>query len=272
MISAKQFIAKVYEHYRTQGRHSLPWRHTKDPYAILVSEIMLQQTQVDRVIPKYEAFMTEFPTIADLAQAPLGDVLRLWQGLGYNRRAKMLHECARELMKSYNGEVPSSEAVLVSLPGIGPYTARAVMAFAFGVALPLIETNVRTVYLAHFFPNETNVPDTALFPYVTDTLDVQNPREWYYALMDYGSYLKRTRGNSARHSSTYVRQSTFQGSDRQIRGAILRVLTTTTGTLTIRDIRTLLSLYDTVRVEEQLAKLQAEGMVVYQARRYSLPI
>jgi A/G-specific adenine glycosylase len=269
MKKETQFVKTVWDFYRTSGRHDLPWRQTHDAYKILVSEIMLQQTQVDRVVPKYQAFLKTFPTIQVLAAAPLSEVLMLWQGLGYNRRAKMLHECAKVVIKKYHGVMPNTEAELRALPGIGPYTARAVLAFAYNVALPLIETNVRTVYIHHFFSDETDVTDTMLLPYISRTLSLDNPREWYYALMDYGSHLKRTHGNNISRSRSYVRQSTFNGSDRQIRGVIIRLLTVETK-LSRQAIHTRLN-FDELRIDTQLDTLINEGMIVRTGRSYALP-
>jgi A/G-specific adenine glycosylase len=231
---------------------------------------MLQQTQVDRVIPKYKEFLKAFPTMRALAKASLGAVLGHWQGLGYNRRAKMLHECAKAIVRDYGGKLPKDEAKLRALPGIGPYTARAVLAFAFGIAEPLIETNVRTVYIHHFFKDETDVTDAMLLPYIERTLPQDNPRAWYYALMDYGSYLKRTVGNNITKSKHYTKQSTFKGSDRQIRGVIIRELTTP-HTLSYKKL--LVSVpFDELRVAAQLERLIEEGMVVKVKQSYSLPI
>jgi A/G-specific adenine glycosylase len=264
----RQFVRTVWSYYKRQGRHDLPWRQTYDPYRILVSEIMLQQTQVDRVIPKYQAFLKQFPTIQTLAAATLGDVLVLWQGLGYNRRAKMLHECAKVVVTEYDGSVPRDEAMLRSLPGIGPYTARAVLAFAFLIPLPLIETNVRTVYIHHFFNDATDVDDKELLPYIERTLDRENPREWYYAIMDYGSHLKRTVGNNVTKSRHYKPQSTFKGSDRQIRGIIIRELGS--GQKSLRDLQKVLHA-DELRFDAIIERLLKEGLIIKTGKKCSLP-
>lgn len=265
----KRFVKTVWDFYHTNARHTLPWRQTKDPYRILVSEIMLQQTQVDRVVPKYQAFIKAFPNFKKLAEAPLAKVLLHWQGLGYNRRAKMLHECAKAVLKDYKGKLPADETKLRALPGIGPYTARAVLAFAFGTALPLIETNVRTVYIHHFFNEATDVTDAMLLPYIERTLPTENPREWYYAVMDYGSCLKRTVGNNITKSKHYTKQSTFKGSDRQIRGAIIRLLSKEQK-LTRPKLLTMLT-FDELRIDTQLERLLKEGMVTKTSRSYQLP-
>ncbi len=218
----KKFVKIVKEYYKKYGRHELPWRQTSDPYHILVSEMMLQQTQVARVIPKYEAFLKRFPTVRHLAQAPLSDVLVLWSGLGYNRRARFIHESAKFCVATYNGVFPQDTALLESFPGIGTYTARAVMAFAWNKPVVFIETNIRTVFIQSFFSTKKEVSDTTLIRYVEETLDTKNPRAWYAALMDYGSYLK-TQGNTVhRKSAHYKKQPAFKGSRRAIRGAIIK--------------------------------------------------
>ncbi len=209
--------------YKLYGRHDLPWRQTNDLYAILVSELMLQQTQVERVRPKYIAFLEQFPNVMTLANAKLSDVLIAWQGLGYNRRAKYLWQTA-QLVEASGGSFPLTVQELQTLPGIGPYTAAAVACFSYNLPLELIETNVRTVFLYHFFPGTTNVSDDNLLPLIKASLDTENPREWNWALMDYGSYLKTALPNPSRQSKQYNKQSAFTGSKRQMRGEILRLL------------------------------------------------
>jgi A/G-specific adenine glycosylase len=227
----EEFQAAAWQYYRSSGRRDLLWRQPEtdgsvDPYKIMVSELMLQQTQVSRVIPKYEEFLRRFPKIETLANAPLGDVLRAWNGLGYNRRAKFLHQAARQIMHKHDSRFPDTEAELVQLAGIGPATASAILVYAFNQPVVFIETNIRTVYIHHFFNDQTDIPDTALVPLVKQSLDAKHPREWYWALMDYGSHLKRTVGNLSRHSKTYNKQSKFEGSLRQIRGQVIRSLGT----------------------------------------------
>jgi A/G-specific adenine glycosylase len=186
---------------------------------------MLQQTQTYRVQPKYEIFITELPTLESLAQASLKDVLSLWQGLGYNRRGKFLHKCAQQLMKEHAGIIPNDPQKLVLLPGIGKATAASICAFAFNNPTLFIETNIRAVYIHHFFKNSDTVHDNELMPLIAATLDIENAREWYYALMDYGVHLKKMCPNPSRKSKHHTTQSKFEGSDRQIRGHILRLLT-----------------------------------------------
>jgi A/G-specific adenine glycosylase len=257
-----RFRRAVYGHYRKHGRAHLPWRRTRDPYRILVSEVMLQQTQVDRVVPFFAAFLKEFPTVRALAEAPLSEVLRMWQGLGYNRRAKMLHEAAKAIVREHNKAVPRSVEELERLPGIGPYTARAVCAFAFDMPVSLIETNIRTVFIHHFFPRRKNVRDDELVRYIVPIQDIARPRQWYSALMDYGSYLKKTRGNVSRRSAHHVRQKAFKGSDREVRGAILRALARKTSLRALP--------FAAGRVKTQLAALAREGLISLKRGRYAL--
>lgn len=223
VAAVRAFQQTIRAYYHATPR-SMPWRETRNPYRILLSEIMLQQTQVERVMNKYTEFLVEFPTVAVLAAAPLSDVLRVWQGLGYNRRAIALKNCAIEIMARFDGRFPATVAELESLPGIGHYTARAVATFAFGIAVPFIETNIRTVFIHLLFPGRDRVADREIMPLVEQTIDHDNPREWYYALMDYGAMLKRSHRNPGRRSAHHTRQSPFEGSNRQLRSRMLRAI------------------------------------------------
>jgi len=264
------FIKIVYDFYRVHKRDYLPWRQTFHPYGVLVSELMLQQTQVGRVIPKYESFMARFPRLEILAEAPLGDVLQLWQGLGYNRRAKLLHQCAQVVLQTYGGTLPDQRRLLELLPGIGPYTAGAIIIFAYNAPEVVIETNIRTVYIHHFFKGHTAVSDGELRPIVRRTMDANNPREWYAALMDYGSYIKQTVGNNISQSQTYQKQSPFKGSVREVRGAIVRALSQQSP-MTRCSLRTTLSDFDETRYELALSGLLVEGLVIQSHQCLSLP-
>lgn len=222
------FQTTIWSYYRDHGRHDLPWRLPEtdgsfDPYKILVSEIMLQQTQVARVIPKYHQFLKDFPTFAVLAAAPLSFVIRSWSGLGYNRRAKFLWECAKKIMSEHNGQLPPNLAELIKLPGIGSNTAGAVLAYAYNKPVIFVETNIRTVFIYHFFSNVQGVHDREILDLVAKTFP-DEPRTWYWALMDYGAHLKQTVGNLNASSKHYIKQSRFEGSARQIRGQVLRLL------------------------------------------------
>ena len=252
------FRAMIMAHYRLNSR-PMPWRETRDPYAILVSEVMLQQTQVARVLGKYGEFLSAFPCLGDLAAAPLPDVLRVWQGLGYNRRALALKRCAEVVVEQHGGRFPATISALQSLPGIGPYTARAVAAFAFDVAEPLIETNVRTVFLHWFFHDQENVGDVRILPLVEATLDRDNPREWYYALMDYGVMLKQKYPNPGRRSRHHVRQSRFEGSNRQLRSRLLREIMAEPGIVPGDMVARLAA--DQDAVERNLEAMQREGLL-----------
>lgn len=265
----KAFIKTIWSHYRASGRDDLPWRKTQDPYKIVVSELMLQQTQVVRVIPKYKQFLRQFPTTKKLATSPLGDVLIAWQGLGYNRRAKFLWQAAQAVVSNHAGRWPKTYTGLQSLPGIGSYTAGAVMNFAYNEPIPLIETNVRTVYIHHFFPDKKAVLDKELLPIIERTLDRTHPREWNWALMDYGAHLKSTVGNVSKQSQTYKKQSDFKTSNRYVRGAIMRTLLARS--LKMRDISSVLSQVDMTVLEDQLTALTKEGLIVQDRSHYRLP-
>lgn len=264
----QQFVETVWEFYERHGRQRLPWRKTQNPYRILVSEIMLQQTQVDRVIPKYTEFLKTFPTVVALARAPLGDVLRAWQGLGYNRRAKMLHNAAQTVVHEYGGRFPKTYNELRTLSGVGSYTAGAVMAFAYQKPIAIIETNIRTVFIHHFFKDVTDVHDNEILKYVERTLPHERVHEWYAALMDYGTYLKKEYGNKNVQSTHYQKQSAFKGSDREIRGIILRTLAQ--GSQTVRSLQRDIPA-EKERLIAQLRALIREGLVVKKASVYSLP-
>lgn len=224
LLTIQAFQKTVWEYYRKHGRHTLPWRQTKDPYRVLVSEVMLQQTQVDRVIPKYKAFIKKFPTVRKLASAPQSEVLALWSGLGYNRRALYLHRSAQAVGAEYKGKFPTSIDLLEKLPGVGQYTARAIAAFSYNEPSTFIETNIRSVYIHHFFPKEKKVSDALLMPLIEKSLPAGRAGEWYAALMDYGTHLKVSVGNASKRSAHYTKQSKFKGSVRQVRGYILREL------------------------------------------------
>ncbi|NTU46189.1 A/G-specific adenine glycosylase [Candidatus Roizmanbacteria bacterium] len=222
-INVHQFRDTVLTYYRKHKR-DLPWRETTDPYRIVVSEVMLQQTQVPRVLSKYPEFLEKFPNFSTLASASLSEVLLVWQGMGYNRRGKYLKQLAEVIVQKYNGELPHNPILVDELPGIGPATAASICAFAFNLPTVFIETNIRRVFIHHLFQDQIDIPDTAIYPLVQQTLDTENPRDWYYALMDYGTYLGKTLENPNKRSRHYTIQSKFEGSDRQIRGAILRLL------------------------------------------------
>jgi A/G-specific adenine glycosylase len=225
---------------------------------------MLQQTQVERVSPYYTKFLKKFPTVRVLAKAPLSEVLIHWQGLGYNRRAKMLHLAAKEVVEKYKGKFPQSVEMLELLPGIGPYTARAIAAFAYNQDVVFIETNLRTVITHHFFKDQNGVEDKEIITILAQVFpnskkEGQTSREWYAALMDYGSYLKRSGIRINSKSKTYSKQSKFAGSDREIRGLLIK--TFAQGPNTKRYLQKLFRDDQKNQIERQLQKLIDEKLL-----------
>ncbi len=220
----KIFQDKIKNFYKKYKRN-FPWRKSISSYRTVVSEIMLQQTQVSRVMTKFPEFIRSFPNFKQLSQAPLRDILKVWHGMGYNRRAKYLKSIAEIVTKKYHGRLPKTPDELIKLPGIGPNTASSIIAFAYNKPVVFIETNIRSVYIHEFFPNKTDVNDTDLMPLIEQTLDIKHPHDWYNALMDYGTKIKSENKNPNRKSKHYTKQSKFKGSDRQIRGMILKLLT-----------------------------------------------
>jgi A/G-specific adenine glycosylase len=310
----RKFRKIVYTYFGSHGR-TLPWRRGHDPYHVFISEIMLQQTQVDRVGPKFEAFITALPSFSALAKAPLKKVLSLWQGLGYNRRALHLKKSAEIIVKKYNGRLPSSPEILETLPGIGTATAASIAAFAFNKPVVFLETNIRTVLIHHFFSDcsctgvaadslaprwspdlhlkvqspptsarqprrfppvynrgmdfKSTISDNRLLPLAGQLLDRKNPRKWYSALMDYGTMLKNQYGNASRRSVQYKKQSRFEGSRRQKRGRILRLLLNkgplASGTIS-RRLAIPLNLLNKI-----CAGLIADRIVIKSKNRYCIP-
>lgn len=248
----------VWDFYRAH-RRDMPWRQEPAPYHVLVSELMLQQTQVARVQAKFVTFVRRFPTLEDLATAPLADVLAAWSGLGYNRRAKFLWQAAQVVHNDYAGQVPRTQKELVKLPGVGINTAGAILAYAYNEPVVFIETNIRTVFIHHFFTDSQDaVSDAELRGLVAVTLPLENPREWYWALMDYGTELKSTVGAQLERVKNHRPQSTFKGSRRQVRGQIIRLLVEQRH---VPEAELKLLIIDP-RVQEVCEELIAEGMIV----------
>jgi len=261
----RSFRKEVLAYYDKHGR-DLPWRKRVTPYRVLVSEIMLQQTQVDRVIGKYKEFLTAFPDFPALAKAPLPKLLKLWSGLGYNRRALTLKALAQVVVSEHKGRLPSDPDILRTLPGIGPYTAGAIAAFAFNKPVVFMDTNIRRVYIHEFLHDRRNIHDDELVPLVRQTLDANKPRKWYNALMDYGSLLKKEQDNPNKRSAHYARQSPFENSNRQVRGRIVKVLVkgpprTAAGIVKETGM-------DAERVRKNLEHLECEGFIVKKRDRY----
>lgn len=254
------FRELVWDYYAKYQR-DLPWRQPPyDAYHILVSEMMLQQTQVNRVIPKYHVFLDQFPDVDVLARASLTDVMRAWSGLGYNRRAKYLREAAVGLSRKPH---PWTLADLTACKGIGHNTAAAVLTYAYNQTHAFIETNIRTVYLHHFFSGEHGVSDKALLPVITTSLDYEHPREFMWALMDYGSFLKSSVGNISRASKHHVMQSRFEGSKRQVRGSVLRMLQEKP-----LDLNALQASVSDERLSKVLSDLEHEGLIIKRGQDY----
>jgi A/G-specific adenine glycosylase len=271
------------DYYYEFGRHDMLWRQPDregvfDPYKILISEVMLQQTQVDRVTPKYAAFVSTFPVVQSLAQAPLSDVLKLWNGLGYNRRAKYVWQAAQTVEARFGGAFPEGHHELRQLPGVGPNTAGAIAAYAYNQPAVFVETNVRTVIIHHFFKDRTDIPDTAIHGMMQALVPqksgsklhglqgaILGPREFYWAVMDYGTYLKKTVGNLSRSSRHYNKQSAFQGSQRQVRGQVVRLLADKPHSRT-----ELIKHVADERLQDVLTALAAEGLITERGHKLHL--
>jgi A/G-specific adenine glycosylase len=250
----REFVQTVWEHY-AKNKRWMPWRDDVRGYYVLVSEIMLQQTQVGRVTELFARFIQKFPDFETLASAELSDVLMMWQGLGYNRRAKFLHQAAQIIVQKYDGVVPDDVSLVDELPGIGPATAAAIVTYIYGTPHPFMETNVRRVYLHHFFADQANVSDSQILPIIQETWSQQKSREWGWALMDYGSYLAKIIPNPNRQSKHYTKQPRFEGSVRQMRGIILRRRSEQGITTDFTDLRA------DPRFEKAYKSLTAEGLI-----------
>jgi A/G-specific adenine glycosylase len=266
-VETNVFRKKIYEYYEHSGRN-LPWRKNPTPYRVLVSEIMLQQTQVERVMERFQAFINEIPNFNALAQVPLLKLLKIWSGMGYNRRALSLKFLAQQVVREHQGKLPHDPEHLRMLPGIGKYTAGAVAAFAFNLPVVFMDTNIRRVFIHEFFPNRSAIHDDEIVPIMEQTLDTREPRKWYNALMDYGSMLKQQNGNPNRKSVHYTRQSPFENSNRQMRGRILKVLVAESP-LSMAQIVNKTAM-DPERVKENLVNLKKEGFIQKRGTRYSI--
>lgn len=261
------FVAYVWDKGREHERAGLPWRHIDDAYGVWVSEVMLQQTQVSRVLDYWPRWMKRYPTLDALASAAASDVLESWQGLGYNRRALAMKKAADYCSQHCEGALPLTFDGLVQLPGIGPATAAGIVAFAYQRPAVYLETNVRAVYLHHFFAGQDQVPDARIAPLVEQTCSAEDPRGWYYSLLDYGHYLKKTASNPTRRSASYTRQSKFEGSWRQKRSMLVREVLGSPG-LGVQEARDALDAHersagrdtlDADDFERLVTELEAEG-------------
>ncbi len=262
-----QFKQTIWDYYANHKR-ILPWRNIEDPYKVFVSEIMLQQTQVARVLKKYPEFLETFPDFLSLSQAPTSKLLAVWQGMGYNRRALFMRSAAEIIVKKYIGQLPKDPEVLVTLPGIGKATAGSLAAFAYNVPSVFIETNIRRVYIHYFFQDRTDISDKELYPLVESSVDQHNPRDWYYALMDYGVMLAKEFDNANKRSKHYAVQSKFEGSARQVRGRVLKELLRNQS-LSEKDIITFAA-RDASSVRAILKQLTSEGFIQEENGMYKL--
>jgi A/G-specific adenine glycosylase len=263
----QSFQKSVYTYYKQYGR-DLPWRRTWHPYHILVSEIMLQQTQVERVIDKFNEFISSFPDFRSLSHAPLRAVLTVWQGLGYNRRASALKHIAAEVCTNYNGRLPCNKDILLRFPSIGRATAASIMVFACNTPDVVIETNVRAVFIHTFFRTRDGVADRELDWLVQATMDTEHPRVWYSALMDYGSFLKKQYPRLTGKSAQYKKQSPFRGSDREIRGKVIGIITgrgSMTEALLGRETGA-----SSARIRKIVKKLIEEGLLIRKGNRLEI--
>lgn len=270
-MEMKEFIQTIWAYYKKYGR-DLPWRHDTTTYRVVVSEIMLQQTQAPRVIKKFESFLKRFPDWDSLTVAPTIDVLKEWQGLGYNRRGLNLQRLAQIVMKN-SGKLPHTYEELLELPGIGPNTAGSVLAFAFNIPHPFIETNIRTVFIHFFFKSSrSKVHDKKLMLLIEEALadkrNQKNPREWYYALMDYGCFLKQTEINPSRKSKHHVKQSKFKGSNRELRSHILKLILK--GAKTEEEIVKEFPDKEVAAVVKNIKDLEKEGFVEFTDLNYRI--
>ncbi|HPK46947.1 MAG: DNA repair protein [Spirochaetota bacterium] len=266
--SLSEFQSRILDFYHRHGR-TFPWRESGDAYHILLSEVMLQQTQTSRALPKYELFLSLWPTIEALAGATLLDLLTAWKGLGYNRRALYLHQSAKAC-EAWGWKLPSDEHLLRTLPGVGKATAAALMAFAFGERSIYLETNIRRVIIHSFFRAEEQVTDRQVEAVLSRLLDgIDDYRSWYYALMDYGVLLKALLPNPNRKSAHYRGQSAFENSNRQIRGLLIHLLSEG-GPKDGAAIGTTLGTFEWDRVVSCLEALTEEGFVEEQGGVYGI--
>lgn len=265
-LTPARFRQIIFGLYETSAR-SFPWRDTRDPYHILVSEVMLQQTQTSRVERRYPEFLKKFPTVQKLARAPQGQVLAMWEGMGYYRRARNLRQAAIALCERFAGEVPEDTESLRSLPGIGEYTAAAVRAFAFNKPSSMIETNIRAVYLYAWYPNRVGITDRELLERIEATMDRKRCRDWFYALMDFGVELKKARPRIHERGKHHVKQSAFEGSDRQLAARVLKAVVAAKSPIPISALD--VGAYaDPSRVAKAIERLARDKLVVKTRRGY----
>lgn len=263
MNTERKFQTEIWKFYKTNKR-DFPWRRTRDPYRILISEIMLQQTQTARVVPFYNRFTNEIPDFSALVRVPSAKVLRLWQGLGYNRRALYLKRIAKRVAEEYGGKLPNDPNELCKLPGIGTNTAGAICAYAFNKPVPFVETNIRKAFIHFFFAEHMQVSDAQILEKISEAMDTKDPREWYYAVVDFGAHLGKKRIVKNERSAHYRPQSKFEGSNRELRAKILRMILGR-GNMNVRELSKELG-EDSKSVEKNLLALTKEGFLSKNAK------
>ena len=259
MDEIELFRGIILDYYKNHGR-TFSWRETSDPYHILLSEMMLQQTQTERAAPKYAAFISRWPDFPSLAKAPFSEILIQWKGLGYNRRAMALKQIALTAVSQYGGTLPESYDELIKLPMVGPATAAAVLSFSYNKPALYLETNIRRVLLYFFFQNEENVHDLELYKLLEAVQVRQDPKNWYYALLDYGVFLKKIVKNPNQRSAHYTRQPVFENSNRQIRGQILTIFTEK-GLVSMKELYYFLK-FPQEKIDKCFSALKAEGFII----------
>lgn len=253
-------IDTVLTFYRDWGRRFV-FRDRHDPYSVFLSEVMLQQTQASRVVEKYRYFLSEWPSFKALAHAPLEEILIAWKGLGYNRRALNLKKAAG-MTEAWKWTIPNDYTMMRSLPGVGKATAAALLAFCYQEKSIYLETNIRRVLLHLYFPDRTDVHDRKLEAILGELIVlVDDPRTWYYALMDYGVLLKVLVPNPNTRSAHYAKQSRFEGSKRQVRAALLHCVAES-GPLSLASIGEMLKEYDSGYLAQSVDELVTEGFLV----------
>ncbi|MGE4584378.1 MAG: DNA repair protein [Sphaerochaeta sp.] len=267
--SLQDFRTRILNFYARYGR-KFAWRETNDPYHILLSEVMLQQTQTNRVAPKYALFLSLWPTFRDLAGAPLDELLFHWKGLGYNRRALNLRKSAK-MTEAWGWTIPSDPELIASLPGVGKSTSAAILAFSYQKQAIYLETNIRRVLLTCFFSDREQVKDKELESLLALLLEgVDDYRQWYYALMDYGVLLKQLLPNANVRSAHYAKQGRFEQSNRQLRGQIIHLLSDT-GAKSSDELMRILAHFTGERIEYCLSQLCTEGFVQETDGVYRIP-
>lgn len=269
-LTVPKFRRIVLGFYDTSAR-VFPWRETQDPYRILVSEVMLQQTQTSRVEERYPQFLRKFPTARALARAPQSEVLAMWQGMGYYRRARNLHRAAIAVCEEHGGVVPEDFTSLRGLPGVGDYTAAAVSVFASNKPTAMIETNIRAVYLYAWCPDRRDVTDKELLPLIERTMDSKRARDWFYALMDFGVALKKARPGIHDRSKHHVKQSAFEGSDRQLAARILKAVLTAKSPISPKSIDVGLAV-DQARLNKAVERLIRDQLITRTAKGCLAPL